>query len=272
MASKDGRVLHKSISLSTTLADLGDPTYILVATWLIPHCDDQGRLPADARQLKARVFPLIDAITPAIIASAVSRMATVGLIECYTADEVPLLQYRTWWKWNGGQRRSYPSQFPAPPGWQDRVRTWKDESAADCRRLPQPAVGRGRGTGIEETGLGLGPGDPAAPGGSALVTRADIATAYAAAFGVHGPLDAELLEAAMQTYPLPWIRRAILEAVAHSARAWRYSERILERWQQEGGPPADGGNGGSTAPDSERRAQLDARAAALRAQEEANRG
>lgn len=250
MTSKDGRVLHRNISLSTTMADLADPGYLLVATWLIPHCDDQGRLPADPRRLKAQVFPLIDAITPAIIAGAVQRMATVGLVATYTAaDGTPLLQFLTWWKWNGGQRRAYPSTYPAPPGWQDQVRTWKDESAADCRSLPQSAArsrsrskeqGLGIGLGL---GNGAGAGGAAAAGGSTPLTRADIGQAYGDAFGVHGSLDAELLEKALQIYPLVWIRRAILEAVAHKARSWSYAETILERWQQDGGPDVDKGNG-----------------------------
>jgi len=243
MTSKDGRVLHRNISLSTTMADLADPVHILVATWLIPHCDDQGRLPADPRRLKAQVFPLIDAITPAIIARAVERMATVGLVAAYSAsDGTALVQFLSWWKWNEGQRRAYPSKYPAPPGWQDQVRTWKDESAADCRRLPQTAARSRRAEQGIGDGIGVGAGVSAAGGGSSPITREEVGQAYAAAFGVLSSLDAELLEAAMQTYPLDWIRAAILEAVAHNARSWSYAERILERWQEEGGP----GNGRPT--------------------------
>ena len=43
----------------------------------------------------------------------------------------------------------------------------------------------------------------------------------------------ELLEAEAR-YPYDWLRDAFTEAAAQHVRSWRYVQRILERWQEEG--------------------------------------
>jgi len=237
---KSGRVLSKSISLSETMADLAEPVAILIATWLIPHADDQGRMRASPRQLKAQVFPMIDAIGAADITAALQRMAAVGMVALYTApDGTPLLQFLSWWKWNDGQRWIYPSNFPAPEGWQDRVRVnSKDvpQSAEVCGSTPQDSGGGDGGGGGEgvgegslelEYGVGVGAGDTSA-------AAADVTNAYCAAFGVVSSLDAQLVDDAMREYPALWIVEAITEAVKHNKRSWRYAETILQRWKREG--------------------------------------
>jgi DnaD/phage-associated family protein len=50
------------------------------------------------------------------------------------------------------------------------------------------------------------------------------------------PLVADRITRAMDAYPLPWIEDAIEEAVAYNRRSWRYIERILETWSQQGRP------------------------------------
>lgn len=48
------------------------------------------------------------------------------------------------------------------------------------------------------------------------------------------PLVADRITRAMDDYPLVWIEDAIEEAVAYNRRSWRYIERILETWAQQG--------------------------------------
>jgi DnaD/phage-associated family protein len=50
------------------------------------------------------------------------------------------------------------------------------------------------------------------------------------------PLVADRITRAMDDYPLPWIEDAIEEAVAYNRRSWRYIERILETWSEQGRP------------------------------------
>lgn len=48
------------------------------------------------------------------------------------------------------------------------------------------------------------------------------------------PLVADHITRAMDAYPLSWIEDAIEEAVTYNRRSWRYIERILETWSQQG--------------------------------------
>lgn len=50
------------------------------------------------------------------------------------------------------------------------------------------------------------------------------------------PLVADRITRAMEDYPVAWIEDAIDEAVAYNRRSWKYIERILESWSQQGRP------------------------------------
>jgi len=54
------------------------------------------------------------------------------------------------------------------------------------------------------------------------------------------PLVADRITRAMDAYPPSWIEDAIEEAVAYNRRSWRYIERILETWSQQGRPDHSG--------------------------------
>ncbi len=62
----------------------------------------------------------------------------------------------------------------------------------------------------------------------------DIFTYYEQNVELLTPIVAEKLKDALATYPEPWIRDAITEAVSLNKRSLRYIERILERWHTEG--------------------------------------
>ena len=62
----------------------------------------------------------------------------------------------------------------------------------------------------------------------------DIFTLYEENIGMLTPMIAECLKEAEKLYPEAWIRDAIKEAVSLKKLNWRYIERILERWSQEG--------------------------------------
>jgi hypothetical protein len=117
--AKRGRTLSNKIGLSATIADLGDLASVVLATWFPLYADDQGRLEANPRRLKAEVCPLLDLITPADIATALQRMVDVGYIICYQHNGTPLLQLVSWWRWNDAMPYTATSDYPAPPGWVD---------------------------------------------------------------------------------------------------------------------------------------------------------
>jgi DnaD/phage-associated family protein len=88
------------------------------------------------------------------------------------------------------------------------------------RRL---AGGQGQAAGTEEPPL------PAAEG-----ERPTVYTLYEENLGALTPLIAEELRAAEEAYPAAWLEDAVREAVRMNRRNWRYVQRILERWRDEG--------------------------------------
>lgn len=64
--------------------------------------------------------------------------------------------------------------------------------------------------------------------------RPDIFRMYEEQVGTITPLVGDRLIDAEETYPLEWIREAFREAAELNIRNWRYIERILQRWAEEG--------------------------------------
>ena len=50
------------------------------------------------------------------------------------------------------------------------------------------------------------------------------------------PLVADRIARAMDDYPHTWIEDAIEEAVTYNRRSWKYIERILQTWSEQGRP------------------------------------
>lgn len=53
------------------------------------------------------------------------------------------------------------------------------------------------------------------------------------------------LDMARSKYPDEWVVRALRETAMNNAHSFRYTQRILERWETEGGPDPAGSNGRS---------------------------
>ncbi|HEV8488978.1 MAG TPA: hypothetical protein VGQ58_04235 [Candidatus Limnocylindrales bacterium] len=123
------RALYPDTCTSPSLAAC-DPLAQLLFDRLLVLADDQGRVQLDPFWVKANAFPLVSEATPRRIASWIGQLSKHELLIVYTAGRTELGQFVTWWKRQSGQRRAYPSRWPAPPGW-DQDRTYglpKDES------------------------------------------------------------------------------------------------------------------------------------------------
>ena len=123
------RIIRESICTSDTLNQLSD---FEERFWnrLIVNCDDYGRFDARPAILKGRLFPLLDGKTNKDMTNALSRLASVGLVELYQVDGKPFLRVV---KWDKYQRiRAKRSKFPAP------VDTCRQMTASDgkCPRNP----------------------------------------------------------------------------------------------------------------------------------------
>lgn len=98
---------------------------------LISLADDQGRLPGHPKTIRASAFALRPAVTVAKIDRSLSELTRVGFILCYDVGGRRYVQVNAWWDMQGkwGQRRTYPSRYPAPPGWRtDWVTAGTDSS------------------------------------------------------------------------------------------------------------------------------------------------
>ena len=106
------RIIRESICTSDTLNRLSD---FEERFWnrLIVNCDDYGRFDARPAILKGRLFPLMDGKTNKDMTNALSRLASVGLVELYEVDGRPFLRVVTWDKYQ--RIRAKRSKFPEPP-------------------------------------------------------------------------------------------------------------------------------------------------------------
>jgi DnaD/phage-associated family protein len=65
-------------------------------------------------------------------------------------------------------------------------------------------------------------------------TRPGVFRMYEEHIGTITPFAGERLMEAVETYPAAWIEEAFRTAAEMNVRNWRYVERILQRWLQEG--------------------------------------
>src|SRR5579859_747068 len=88
---------------------------------MIVQADDQGRLPGEPSVLKGLCMPLIPEATTIRVKKWRDQLAKEELIHRYGNEPRTFVQLNGWWEHQGNMRRAYPSRFPAPPSWEDRV-------------------------------------------------------------------------------------------------------------------------------------------------------
>ena len=128
MAGKaESRLIYNSISTSERVSSLG-VNGALLFTWLITHCDTQGRMQGKPIVVKHLVVPLIEEISIEEIEEALKLMEGQKLIQRYQDDtKRPLIQVLDWWEWQTGLKYKSPSHYQAFEGWEDQL-TPRDES------------------------------------------------------------------------------------------------------------------------------------------------
>lgn len=86
------------------------------------NADDQGRLTGDPEEIKYAVCPNIDHITKADTPELLSELANNEFIKVYDTPRGLACQILDWWEVNHKMQWAYPSDYPAPDGWKDRLR------------------------------------------------------------------------------------------------------------------------------------------------------
>jgi len=85
------------------------------------NADDQGRLPGDPDEIKYAVCPNIDHITKDDIPDLLNNLEQNELIRRYNTRKSSAIQLLDWWEVQRLQW-AWPSEYPPPEGWQDRLR------------------------------------------------------------------------------------------------------------------------------------------------------
>lgn len=88
------RMISKSISTSTKLAKVSTFACLLF-TWIIPHCDDFGRIDGTAKIVRGIVVPLRDE-TVEDVEQAIKDLIRVGLINRYMVDDQQYIEISKW--------------------------------------------------------------------------------------------------------------------------------------------------------------------------------
>ena len=128
----ESRLIYNSISTSERVSSLGAKGALLY-TWLITHCDTQGRMQGKPTVAKQLVVPFIDEVTVEDVEKALELMEQQKLVKRYEDDTGrPLLQVLDWWEWQTGLKYKAPSHYQPPNGWEDRI-TPRDEAGKFAR-------------------------------------------------------------------------------------------------------------------------------------------
>jgi hypothetical protein len=91
---------------------------------LFSNADDQGRLKGHPALIRNAIFPFDD---PPLskIQDDLNAIEAIGSITQYKVGSKALIQINGWWDYQSPPW-AYPSEIPAPEGWQDRLKYRKD--------------------------------------------------------------------------------------------------------------------------------------------------
>jgi hypothetical protein len=142
------RAIYGTAATSLSLARCSIEAQLLFDR-LITAADDQGRLQGDPLVVKANCVPLAGKFTVRRVDWCLGELATNGMVIRYEAHEQPMLQIVKWWEHQGWMRHAYASRWPAPKGWEDRLKGGgiAADERQDADEMPQndgtaPADGR----------------------------------------------------------------------------------------------------------------------------------
>jgi len=115
-----GRMLPQSLSTDPRYGRLSLKAQALYPLLWI-NADDQGRLSGDPDEIKYAACPSVREIASEEIPALLELMETKGMIKVYSTSKTEAIQLLDWW---GVQRLqwAWPSEYPPPEGWQDRLR------------------------------------------------------------------------------------------------------------------------------------------------------
>jgi hypothetical protein len=149
-----GRKVYVSsdMSIDERLVEVAeaDSQCALLWPWLLTAFDDWGRAEANAKRLKAQVFPMLDVVTPELVERALELFSNAGLITLYEVDGKRYMAVPAdkWFKYQTHirkeKRETDNSRYPAPPSEVShddaQVRAGaRDDAQIAVNRIPSPS-------------------------------------------------------------------------------------------------------------------------------------
>ena len=115
-----GRMVPQSLSTDPRMGQLSLKAALLYdRLWI--NADDQGRLSGNPNEIKYATCPNVDQIAKSEIPELLKEMEEAGLIKLYTTSRQKAIQMLDWWEEQKLQW-AWPSRYPPPEGWKDRLR------------------------------------------------------------------------------------------------------------------------------------------------------
>ncbi len=115
-----GRLLPQSLSTDRRFGRLSLKAQVLYPLLWV-NADDQGRLSGDSDEIKYAACPSVKEIAADEIPDLLQQMETEIMIKVYATSKTKALQMLDWWDVQKLQW-AYPSEYPPPEEWMDRLR------------------------------------------------------------------------------------------------------------------------------------------------------
>lgn len=262
------RMIDPSFWQSESMANLSRDQRLLFIG-LFSNADDQGRLKGHPAIVRSLVYPFDD-IGASEIESDLKALADIGSIIFYEVNSRRIIQIVNWWKYQSPQW-AYPSEYPPPEGWQDRLRYRKNgqvitenwDNGGGYTDLPEDDGNSEMAEIVAQLELvqegDIGNALPnelpnALP--KALVVNSSnkinlnqekeaddyvkrIFCLHEQEIGFISPITADKIKDITATYPIEWVELAYQRSVLQGVRKINYIEAILRNWQSIGGPQQD---------------------------------
>ena len=130
-----GRVFPQYLSTDHRYGNLSLKSCALFPLMWV-NADDQGRLTGRPEEIKYACCPNIDHITKADIPGILEELHKNKLIELYSTPKTEAIQLLDWWEVQKLQW-AWPSDYPPPKGWQDRLRYKRGAKQVITQNWPQ---------------------------------------------------------------------------------------------------------------------------------------
>ncbi len=114
------RMLPQSLSTDPRYGRLSLKAQVLYPLMWV-NCDDQGRITGDPAEIKYATCPNVDHISKSDVPELLKELDTEKFIQLYNTSRTEAVQMLDWWEEQRLQW-AWPSRYPPPTGWQDRLR------------------------------------------------------------------------------------------------------------------------------------------------------